>query len=379
MGSDGMPRAGSDTVDAVHEIDRVVDADSHIIGEPLPEILPLVDDRFSGAQEIIERSENIHTEIFSTMRAGPIHPFESEEDGIYAENTAESILAEKREQMAEFGLDVSILNPTLFSTITSINNPRYAVALANAYNEWIFSRILDHEPALRSTILVAPQKPHLAAEEIDERADEEGMVGVQLPATGLVPPPGHEWYDPIYAAAADHGLPIAMHSNGAMTHRIFPVQYRWNEGWAEDHALLHPFQLMWNLTTMILRGIPERFPGLEFVLSEAGLGWIPYTMWRLDDHYLEHSHEAPLLDQLPSEYIRDRFSFTTQPVGHMAQDPSRLATVIEMIGPDRVLFSSDLPHHDFDEPADFLERIRSLGPDLVEDIMGGSASRVFGI
>lgn len=374
-----MEQGSSSRHKALDKIGTVVDADSHIIGEPLEEIVPLIDDRYAGAREIIQRSENVHTEIFSTMRAGPIHPFESEEDGIYAQNTAESVLQEKREQMAEFGFDVSILNPTLFSAITSINNPRYAVALANAYNEWIISQILDRESSLRSTILIAPQKPHLAAEEIDDRADEDGMVGVQLSATGLVPPPGHEWYDPIYEAAEDNDLPVAMHSNGAMTHRIFPVQYRWNEGWAEDHALLHPFQLMWNLTTMVFRGVPERFPNLEFVLSEAGLGWIPYTMWRLDDHYLEHSHEMPLLDRLPSDYIRDQFYFTTQPIGHMARDPSRLATVIEMIGSDCVLFSSDLPHHDFDTPEEFLTRVRSLDDETLADVMGGSAARVYGL
>lgn len=372
-----MSRSAIQSLTSVDQIETVVDADSHIIGEPLDEILPLVDDRYAGAKRLIERSENVHTEIFSTMRAGPIHPFEADEDGIYAQNTAEGVLAEKREQMAEFDIDVSILNPTLFSAVNSINNPRYAVALANAYNEWILAEILDREPSLRSNILIAPQKPHIAAEEIDDRADEDGMVGVQLAATGLVPPPGHEWYDPIYEAAEDNGLPVAMHSNGAMTHAIFPVQYRWNEGWAEDHALLHPFQLMWNLTTMVLRGVPERFPDLEFVLSEAGLGWIPYTMWRLDDHYLEHSHEAPLLDQLPSDYMREQFYFTTQPIGHMARDPSRLATVIEMIGSDSVLFSSDHPHHDFDTPDEFVTRVRSLEAETITDIMGDSAASVF--
>jgi len=60
---------------------------------------------------------------------------------------------------------------------------------------------------------------------------------------GLVPPPDHEWYNPIYQAAQDHDLPIMMHNGGAQSARVFPVQYIWNETYAADHSISHPFTI----------------------------------------------------------------------------------------------------------------------------------------
>lgn len=87
---------------------------------------------------------------------------------------------------------------------------------------------------------------------------------------------------------------------------------------------------------------------MEFVIQENGIGWIPYTAWRLDDHYLECLDEAPLLDRLPSECFEERFYFTTQPLGHTAKRPKHLAWAIEMAEPESIMYASDLGHPDFD-------------------------------
>ncbi|MEF8822280.1 MAG: amidohydrolase family protein, partial [Halovenus sp.] len=150
------------------------------------------------------------------------------------------------------------------------------------------------------------------------------------------------------------------------------------ETYAEDHAMVHPFTAMWNLTTMLFRGVPERFPDLKFVFQEAGIGWIPYTLWRLDDHYLELSDEIPALDRLPSEYVHEQFYFTTQPLGHTARNPEHLAMAIEMAGPDNLMYSSDLPHPDFDPPEELFDRINGhFDRETVAGIMGETACEVY--
>jgi len=70
-------------------------------------------------------------------------------------------------------------------------------------------------------------------------------------------------------------------------------------------------------------------------------------MWRLNDYYLEMSYEIPGLEKLPSEYIRDRFYITTQPLGHIADPPEHLAQIIDMIGPEIVMYLADT-YPDFD-------------------------------
>ncbi len=60
--------------------------------------------------------------------------------------------------------------------------------------------------------------------------------------------------------------------------------------------------------------------------------------------------EVPHLKRKPSEYIRDHIWWTTQPM----EDPERrehLFETIEWIGWDKLLFATDYPHWDFDEPS----------------------------
>ena len=60
--------------------------------------------------------------------------------------------------------------------------------------------------------------------------------------------------------------------------------------------------------------------------------------------------EVPHLKRPPSEYIRDHVFWTTQPM----EDPERrdhLFDVIDWIGWDKLLFATDYPHWDFDEPS----------------------------
>ena len=60
--------------------------------------------------------------------------------------------------------------------------------------------------------------------------------------------------------------------------------------------------------------------------------------------------ELPHLKRAPSEYIRSNVWFTTQPIEE-PEPRAQLAEAMEWIGWDRVLFATDYPHWDFDDPA----------------------------
>ena len=354
----------------------IVDTDAHVT-ESVPDLLEYMDDRHEGLRRIIDDAAHPCHDIYSV--AHPMPPFIHTEafGDVYGDKPTGTVEA-KRSEMAEFDLDYSILNPTLNLALATVNNDRMAVALAEAYNEWILDQFVDEDDNILTPILVAPQVPDRAAAEIDARANESGVVGVTIPSTGLVPPAGHRFYDPIYEAAERHDLPVLLHSGSGATADIFPVMRKWAETYAEDHAVVHPFTAMWNLTTMLFRGIPEKFPDLTVVSQEAGIAWIPYMVWRLDDHYLELSDEIPQLERLPSEYVQEQFYFTTQPLGHTARNPGHLAKAIEMAGPENIMYSSDLPHPDFDPPEELFDRINGrLSPAAVEGIMGETARSVF--
>jgi predicted TIM-barrel fold metal-dependent hydrolase len=100
--------------------------------------------------------------------------------------------------------------------------------------------------------------------------------------------------------------------------------------------------------------------------------------WRLDDYYLQFADQVPLLDRLPSEYIDDRFYFSTQPLGHTSRQPSHMGNAIEAAGPESLMYASDIPHGDFDNPEELFDRIRGhFDGSTVNAIMSDTAAQVF--
>ncbi|WLA67132.1 amidohydrolase family protein [Bradyrhizobium diazoefficiens] len=39
------------------------------------------------------------------------------------------------------------------------------------------------------------------------------------------------------------------------------------------------------LASLVIEGVPERFPKLKIVFIEGGFGWIPSAVWRMDQHF----------------------------------------------------------------------------------------------
>ena len=71
----------------------------------------------------------------------------------------------------------------------------------------------------------------------------------------------------------------------------------------------------------------------------------------MDAAYQVAGNDAPRLRKLPSEYFREHFWLSTQPIEE-PDNPRHLVQSIEFARmTDRVMFSSDYPHWDFDSPA----------------------------
>ena len=114
------------------------------------------------------------------------------------------------------------------------------------------------------------------------------------------------------------------------------------------------------LMSMIFEGLFERYRDLKIVLIECGFGWLPALGWRLDKHWKRMRDEVPHLARAPSEYIREHFYVSTQPMEE-TEDSTHVLDAMRWIGFDRLLFASDYPHWDFDDPA------MALPPGLGED------------
>jgi predicted TIM-barrel fold metal-dependent hydrolase len=357
----------------------IVDADSHlsVSVDTLTEYVS----QENATRRILADAGDAGSDVFTNTRASPAFPNDNagyEGGGDDPARAGADTPEGKLRFMEEFGLDHSVLTPDVM--LATINHDQTAVALARAYNDWLLDTFAGADDRLHATMAVAHQVPEKAREEIERVGSEDLIVGVQHPAAGMIPPAGHRWHDPIYEAASELGLPIVMHSHDIQATVTFPVQRRWAETFTESHAFTFPVELMWHLISMVCNGVPEGYPDLEFVFQEPGFEWVPWMMWRLDDHYLQNSRDLPMLTKRPSEYIRDQFYFTTQPLGH-TDDPQHMGWTMEMAGgADTLLFSTDHPHPDFDPPEEVFRPARTqLDPDGIEGLMGGTAADVFGL
>jgi uncharacterized protein len=103
------------------------------------------------------------------------------------------------------------------------------------------------------------------------------------------------------------------------------------------------------IASLVVEGVFERLPSLKISIVEAGFAWVPSLAWRLDKHWKRMKSEVPHLKRPPSEQIHEHIWLTTQPIEE-PEKPEDLRHIFDLIGWDRILFATDYPHWDFDDP-----------------------------
>jgi predicted TIM-barrel fold metal-dependent hydrolase len=142
-----------------------------------------------------------------------------------------------------------------------------------------------------------------------------------------------------------------------------------------DTRLKRPAQRRRSDCALTKEGVFARLPALRFLVVEEGLSWVPHVMWRLDKDYKGNRSECPWLTRLPSEYIHDQIRYSTQPLDEPAK-PEHLLQLLDMVdAAQTVLFASDYPHWDFDNPQAALTHVPAP---LRERICVGNALDLYG-
>ena len=218
----------------------------------------------------------------------------------------------------EYDMDYAVLTPMQPQTFGA-ESPELAAALCSALNDWTREEWLDQDARLLGSICPPHEHPDLAVAEIERLAGDDRFVQVLLPGTleqGL----GNRRYWPMLRAAAEAGLPVALHTGGLRAAegrglaRVLPRHARaarHDDGGADAvDDLLGP-----------VREIPD----LQVVAVETGIAWAASLSWTIDDAWRAFGEaEITRLRRPPSEYLRENWWFTTQPIEE-PDDPEHLA------------------------------------------------------
>ncbi len=136
-----------------------------------------------------------------------------------------------------YHIEYGLLNPENILAIGLSPEPDYAAAQASAINDVFVEEWLPLDGRFRYSLAVAPNDPELAAREIRRLGNRPGVVQVLMPSGARIPY-GQRTFHPIYAAAVEQGLPVAIHPgtegvglSGAPTAAGYPSSYlEWHTG-----------------------------------------------------------------------------------------------------------------------------------------------------
>lgn len=233
-------------------------------------------------------------------------------------------------------IDVSVLYPSAGLGAGLILDPNWAVSVCQAYNDWLYDRFTRTNPALRGVALLPVQDPAAAARELARARDDLGFVAGLMPAvTCLSAGFGDRRFDPLYEAASRLNMPLTVHGapSRGMGFDFLPT-------FIQVHTLEHPVAIFIQFTSMLFEGVFERFPSLRVAYLEAGSGWLPYFMDRMDEEYEKpYRFQAPELLHSPRDIIRRGQVWVTAEV-----EERLLPVVLSQFNPDCVMWPSDFPH-----------------------------------
>ncbi|HEU4973221.1 MAG TPA: amidohydrolase family protein [Gaiellaceae bacterium] len=263
-------------------------------------------------------------------------------------------------------IDIGIVEPDEAAAFPILPNAQLAAKLCTAYNDFLLERWLQEEPRLRGMLVVPAQYPESAAQEIRRVGGRDEFVGVFLPGAARVPY-GNPVYDPMWEALDELALPVAVHMHFESVGIGGPVTAAGMPDYYVEYHTLCGSGMYGHFVSILCHGIFERFPNTRLAMVEGGL--VPFVgfLWRLDTNWKSCRNEIPWCRRPPSEYVWEHVRFATQPL-ETPDDPELLVRAIEGLRPwDTLMFASDFPHWDFDEPeqtlgllpAEWREAVRS--------------------
>jgi len=213
-----------------------------------------------------------------------------------------------------------------------------------AYNDFLRDwASADHRRLI--TIMSTPFWDLDAAVEEVERCAEAGHRGVLFtgePQRFGLPFLADRHWDPLWSVAQELGLPIHFHIGSGDTSTTFTPERIDASGTASTLTYASVELFLKNglqVADLLVSGILPRFPDLQFVSVESGIGWIPFVLEAVDHSYLEGRIDGTSeWDRMPSEY------FATNVYACYWFEHAATTQMLDLIPVDRILFETDFPH-----------------------------------
>jgi len=237
--------------------------------------------------------------------------------------------------MDESGVDVQVLSVTT----PALNNldPEPSVALARQTNDFIAATIARHPTRFQGFATLPTASPAHVAPELKRSVTELGLSGAMLCGRTREKNMEHPDFFPLYETAAALGVPLYIHPQ--IPQRAVREVYYSGFGDPVDTAFA-TFGLGWHYEAgiqfirLILAGVFDRYPALQIILGHWGEAVLFYL------ERMNNLGQIAKLERPIAEYFRQNLYVT--PSGMWS--PAYLQRSLEILGPERILFSVDYPY-----------------------------------
>jgi aminocarboxymuconate-semialdehyde decarboxylase len=206
------------------------------------------------------------------------------------------------------------------------------------------------------------QDPELAAKEARDLKERFGLTGVEVGSNVTGAYLGDARFDPFFAACEAEGLAIFVHSLHPLSTRDLA-----------RHPMLAPFAGFTVDTglcaaSLIMDGVPERFPNLRIGFSHGG-GVLAPLLHRMEFGWGSTNGFEGKLPQSPKAYAR-RFFYDS-----LVYDAAYLEHLATHIAPDQICLGTDYPYLiQQPDPRGFIEGAAAR-PGVADTIWNDAARR----
>ena len=290
------------------------------------------------------------------------------------------------ELMDEQGVEAAVLLPSLAVCVEHPirHDPELTDAVLRAFNRWLED---DWGYSWRDRIYAVPLLSLLDVDAACAELERVLALGARLvhlktgPVAGRSP--ADPVFDPFWARVNEARVPVVFHIGDSGYNQMFGA------AWGEDPtasvrrfsafqwAFLHGDRpLMETLGALTYHNLFGRFPDVRIVSIENGSDWVSYLFHHLDKKKGMGRHgpwPGGYFRGRPSEALREHLYLTPYP-------EDDVAAVIELVGPDRLLFGSDHPHPEgLAEPNSFAELLSGCDPATVRKVMRDNTAGLLGL
>jgi predicted TIM-barrel fold metal-dependent hydrolase len=248
------------------------------------------------------------------------------------------------------GIDVAIVFRTHAHMAIHVEgqDPRYSLAVCQAFNNWLKDFTAADPKRLRGAAILALNDTAAAAKEAERAVKDLGFLAVTLVPSVLDDRMLHDpECDRLWATLQDLDIPVTFHdTSGGFSSKNPGYWFREHpNNLVLTHAFSFPLTLMMAIGCFTVGGVLERFPRLRAAFLEGNCSWLPWLLYRLDEQWeIFGEGQDTELKQRPSEYFKERCFVSVEADGEF------LGQVVEAIGDDNIVLSTDYPHPDSNYP-----------------------------